>query len=303
MVVALIAFYIFSFVVLIAYLELIVLKRLKMIRDSITKLSAMDGYSSGTNPSDDDDLGGYTGDPFDEDNNNNNGSSNNVPHDRRLDEIGNLRFLAKMQVETLRRRYTDTINRLRTERVINDHIYDVIALMSLTKERRDKKFIRARLPKSPCASDLSLHHAFTCPVTLEFFKDYCADVGKLSYIFFFLDIMWLRTLEATAAASGGGGGGGGGGSGKKKQNAAGAAAVAAAKMIGQKYILRKGSSYIELKKETRQKICALESYAVGMYDEAYEEVVEILDGLLAEFGKSHQYKEATTILSIKAGDP
>lgn len=296
MIIALIIFYILSFIALALYLEFIVLKRLKLIRGSITRLSAMTGYDSGAGggggTSEDDDFGE---DPFaDEDssNGNNNGNSAAEFHDRRLDEIGNLRFLAKMQVESLRRRYTETVGKLRVERVVNDHIYDVISLMSLTKERKDKKFIRARLPKSACVGELTLHHVFTCPVTLEFFKDYCSGVGKLSYIFFFLDIMWLRTIEATAAASA---------SGKKRQHAP--AAVAAAKMIGQKYILRKGSSYIELKKETRQKICAMESYAVGMYDEAYEEVLEILNGLLPEFGKSHQYREASTILSIKAGDP
>ena len=286
MITALIIFYILTFIALALYLEFIVLKRLKIIRSSIARLSAMTGYDSAGGASEDDEFGV---DPFAEEDGGAQGD-NQAPHDRRLDEIGNLRFLAKMQVESLRRRYTDTVAKLRVERVVNDHIYDVISLMSLTKERKDKRFIRARLPKSACVGELDLHHVFTCPVTLEFFKDYCSGVGKLSYIFFFLDIMWLRTIEATAASS----------ANKKRQHSP--EAVAAAKMIGQKYILRKGSSYIELKKETRQKIVSMESYSVGMYDEAYEEVLEILNGLLVDFGKSHQYKEASTILSIKAGD-
>ena len=277
----LLGLFVFDLIVILVYLEFIILKRLEIIRASIARLSAMSGYDSAGSASEDDEFGV---DPFAED---------KATHETGGDEIGNLRFLAKMQVESLRRRYTDTVAKLRVERVVNDHIYDVISLMSLTKERKDKRFIRVHLPKAVCTDGLTIHHVFTCPVTLEFFKDYCSGVGKFSYIFFFLDIMWLRTIEATAAGTS---------SNKRKQQQIGAA-VAAAKMIGQKYILRKGSSYIELKKETRQKIVSMESYSVGMYDEAYEEVLEILNGLLVDFGKSHQYKEATVILSIKAGDP
>ena len=284
---AMVGFYVLSFIAFMIYLELIVLRRLKLLREAVARLSAMDNsedeFYGDSDPFADDD---------DDDDNNNTAASagNGRAKGRKEDEIGNLRFLAKMQVESLRKRYDEIISRLRVEKTINDHIFDVVSLMSLTRERKDKHFIRARLPKPQCAtSNATLHHVFTCPVTLEFFKDYCADEGKLSYIFFFLDVMWLRTLETVAASS--------------KKHGTSPAVVATAKMIGQKYILRKGSSHIELKKEIRQKICALENYAQGMYDEAYEEVVEILEVLLRGFMKSHQYKEATTILSIKAGDP
>ena len=287
-----VGFYVLSFIAFMTYLELIVLRRLKLLREAVARLSAMDN-------SDDEFYG--DGDPFADDDDDDDDVNNDVnkskgdvgkkgnAKERKTDEIGSLRFLAKMQVESLRKRYDEVINHLRVEKTTNDHIFDVVSLMSMTKERKDKHFIRARLPKSPCASNTTLHHVFTCPVTLEFFKDYCAGEGKLSYIFFFLDVMWLRTLEAVAASG--------------KKHPASPAVVATAKMIGQKYILRKGSSHIELKKEIRQKICALESYTQGMYDEAYEEVVGKLEVLLEGFMKSHQYKEATTILSIKAGDP
>ena len=240
-------------IVLYAYLEAFVYKRLKKMRRYVTKLS----YNDDSGIFDDfDDSYDYFADGLD-------GSDADMPlgDPNTRDEINRLKFMTRKRIEFLKRRHSDALASLVAQKEGNAAVSDSVRLVSLVRGRAQKQFL-ANLPHFPreAVQGYTVGRAFATPVALEMFKDYCArkDPEALLCIFFVLDVTWIKILEEMYP---------------KRRGAYNPITVAAARTVGRNYFANKTAKGIEFKKATKNRILKLPNYEPGMYDKALEEAV------------------------------
>ena len=271
------------YIVLHLYLELVILKRLRKLRDLISRLSLIDeamhpdavfgeveaAEAAAAGPE---------------------GAKKTL---RTGAEIGGLMFLAKKRIELLTRRYKRTVAELQREESISFNLELATERLVLAKGRPESSMpVELQFGNSPPGDTfhgrkLTLMSVFKNPHAFELFKDYCerdmADSNAARYLFFVLDVCWLRNLAAIK---------------HKHYGSKPKIVVGTARIIGQSYISQHGAMNIKLSKAVKRKLLTYKSYAEGMYDDAFHEAITFLNAAFENFKKTKAFLEMKSILAI-----
>ena len=268
-----------------AYLEAFVYKRLKKMRRYVTKLS----YNDDSGIFDDfDDSYDYFADGLD-------GLDGDLPpaaagDPNTRDEINRLKFMTRKRIEFLKRRHSDALASLVSQKEGNAAVSDSVRLVSLVRGRAQKQFF-ANLPHFPreAVQGYTLRRAFETPVALEMFKDYCArnDQEALQCIFFVLDVTWIKILEEMYP---------------KRRGAYSPITVSAARTVGRNYFANKAVKGIEFKKSTKNKILKLPNYEPGMYDKALEEAAAKVEIAFENYRDTREFLDMMYVSDVFYGN-
>lgn len=286
--------YLFVFIIFIygvfhLYYELVIIHRIKILRGSLSSMLV--------------DEHGNSCEHEDHDNHEHHAEARKM----KLDELGTLKFIARKRIEVLKARREASIKKLIKERERTDILVDSENMFTLSNGRIGRGFLQSmemtRQGNSKMMTSgvtfnnqhddvrindqkVTLMSIMNNPYGFEMFKDYCNATDNQNYLFFVLDVCYLRSLEKFY---------------HKKWLGSGdnPKIVNLAKMIGQKYIAKMGSMNIEISKAGRRKLMNLKNYAPGMYDDAFLEIVAKLNNVFKEFKHDYRFQELKIIIEFQ----
>lgn len=291
--------YLFVFIVVIygvfhLYYELVIIHRIKKLRGSLSSMLI--------------DEHGNSREHEDHDNHEHHAEARKL----KLDELGTLKFIARKRIEVLKARREASIKKLIKERERTDILIDSENMFVLSNGRTGRGFLQSMektkgvnsgiKPNRNASFSVSVNSPYdetkisdqkvtlmsimNNPYGFEMFKDFCNATGNTNYLFFVLDVSYLKTLDQVY---------------HKKRLGSGDnnKIVNLAKMIGQKYIAKMGSMNIEISKAGRRKLMNLKNYEHGMYDDAFLEIVGKLNNVFKEFKEDYRFQELKIIIDFQ----